>query len=215
MIGMGLAAAMTVHSGARAQDAEETGAQEAATPIEQEKADDKADDDKDSKSERSSKAGDDGMRFRFGVAAGAGPLLVKDRNASVSYSPLYGGVDLRFGVQINDLLGVYVQPQMGYYNIKDAGSIGGGLLGASLGADATFVHRFFVGAGVGYAVLNNPSGVELHFRAGGYPLMGRSTKNVRRKGLMLGIDFRVHMVGNEMYKLTGIAPTFNLGYEAF
>lgn len=159
------------------------------------------------KSALSSEAGGDGGRFRFGVALGAGPL------STDGLSMTYYGADLRFGWQLNDALAVYAQPQLGYYQIDGASALfgSGGLIGTSVVADYTLMDRFFAGAGVGYAVLNSPSGLELHLRAGGYPLMSRSDSKVRRRGLMLGLDFRMHFV--EGY--TFIAPTFNVGYDAF
>jgi hypothetical protein len=125
----------------------------------------------------------------------------------------YYGVDLRFGWQISDNLGVYAQPQLGYYKLDGASALfgSGGLIGTSVLADYTLFDRVFVGGGVGYAILNSPSGAELHFRVGGYPLMSRSDAKIRRRGLMLGLDFRLHFV--EGY--TFVAPTFNIGYDAF
>lgn len=105
-----------------------------------------------------------------------------------------------------------MQPQLGLYAGGGTGGTGvGGLVGGSVGADFTFIDRLFVGGGVGYAILNNPSGAELHFRLGGYPLMSKSTEKPRRKALMVGVDFRLHFV--EGY--TFVAPTFAVGYEAF
>jgi hypothetical protein len=156
-------------------------------------------------------ASEDGSRFRFGVSAGAGPLLASAGGQSVT--PFYGGMDLRFGMQINDLIAIYAQPQLGFYGGNFGGTTGvGGLLGASVLGDFTFSDRFFAGAGVGYGVLNNPSGPELHFRGGFYPLVNRADDKARRKGLMLGVDFRVHLVSGG---ITAIAPTFSIGYEAF
>jgi hypothetical protein len=145
-------------------------------------------------------------RFRFGVAAGGGLLSWEGPTF------YYGGVDLRFGYQVNDMIGVYGQPQLGFYSGDvGAGAIGtGGLIGGSAVVDFTFLDQLFVGGGLGYAILNNPSGMELHFRAGGYPLYG-SNDSGRRKGLMLGADLRLHFVEG----FTFIAPTFNIGYEAY
>jgi hypothetical protein len=155
----------------------------------------------------SSEAGGDGGRFRFGVAAGAGPLSAD----GIKFT--YYGVDLRFGWQINNAIAVYAQPQIGYYKLDGASAAlgSGGLIGTSVLADYTLFDRLFLGGGLGYAVLNNPAGTEVHFRAGGYPLMSRSDTKVRRTGLMLGVDFRLHFV--EGY--TFVAPTFNIGYDAF
>src|SRR5690606_40176446 len=86
-----------------------------------------------------------------------------------------------------------------------------GLAGTSAGADFTFVDRFFVGAGAGYAVFSDLGGPELHFRVGGYPIMGKSSVKPRRKGLMVGADVRLHFVDG----FTLFAPTFSVGYEAF
>ncbi len=152
-------------------------------------------------------APEDGGRFRFGVAGGAGKL------SADPFDMTYYGVDLRFGWQVNDAIGVYAQPQLGYYKLDGADALfgSGGLMGASVVADYTLMDRFFFGGGLGFAILNNPSGAELHLRAGGYPLMGRSDDHPRRKGLMLGVDFRLHFV--EGY--TFVAPTLNIGYDAF
>jgi hypothetical protein len=148
----------------------------------------------------------DGGRFRFGVSGGGGILSAE------GFTFTYGGVDLRFGAQLNDQIGIYAQPQLGFYTAGDGGLIAtGGLIGSSAVVDYTIANQFFFGGGLGYAVLNNPSGLEIHLRAGGYPLYGGGDDVARRKGLMLGIDFRLHLV--EGY--TFIAPTVSLGYEAF
>jgi hypothetical protein len=149
---------------------------------------------------------DDG-RFRFGVAGGAGLMSWEGPTF------WYGGVDLRFGYQINDMIGIYGQPQIGVYGGDAGGGVvgSGGLIGTSAVVDFTFADQFFVGGGLGYAILNNPSGVEIHFRVGGYPIYTDKKDRARRKGLMLGADIRLHLV--EGY--TFVAPTFNIGYEAY
>lgn len=150
--------------------------------------------------------GVEGMRFRFGVSGGGG-LMVWD-------GPVlkYGGLDLRFGLQVNQLVGIYVQPQLGFYGGEFGGVTGvGGIIGGSVLADFTFADHLFAGAGAGFAVLNNPSGFELHVRAGGYPLASTGGENGRRKGLMLGVDMRVHFVSGATF----VAPTLCIGYEAF
>jgi hypothetical protein len=146
-----------------------------------------------------------GPRFRFGFSGGGG-LLLSDLPTFT-----YGGIDIRTGLQINDLFAVYLQPQLGFYG----GGVGaftgfGGLVGASVLGEVTLIDRIFAGAGVGYGILNSPSGFEVHLRAGGYPLMSKR-EDGRRKGLMLGVDFRVHFLDGATF----IAPTFCLGYESF
>jgi len=152
-------------------------------------------------------AGDaDGARFRWGIAGGGG--LVSVSNVTLGY----GGMDLRFGAQINDMIGVYAQPQLGVYAGNFAGVTGvGGLVGVSALVDFTFADQFFVAGGLGYGVLNNPSGLELHFRGGLYPIVGGGQEEARRKALMLGVDFRVFLLDGA----TAISPTISIGYESF
>jgi hypothetical protein len=155
----------------------------------------------------------DGVRFRFGVAAGIGFFTAQSEAGGTKVSCTYYGADLRLGAQINDLFGVYAQPTLGYYSADVSGTLAaGGLAGLAVVADATLIDRFFVGAGVGYTVYNNPAGVTPMLRIGGYPLMSRSEQKARRKGLMLGMDLRFTSL--EGLK-TIVMPTFNLGYEAF
>jgi hypothetical protein len=160
-----------------------------------------------------SKADLDGVRFRFGASGGAGFFTASSDVDNLKVSCTYFGADLRFGAQINNLIGVYAQPTLGYYSANGSGGLAaGGLLGMAVVADATFMDRFFAGAGIGYTVYNNPGGVTPILRVGGYPLMVRSEQKARRKGLMLGVDLR-------FTSLTGlktiVMPTFNVGYEAF
>lgn len=155
----------------------------------------------------------DGARFRFGVSGGVGFFSVKPEVGEGKVNCTYFGTDVRLGVQINNLIGVYAQPTLGYYTASAGGLVAaGGLLGFSAAADVTFIDRFFVGAGIGYTVYNNPGGVTPILRVGGYPLMARSDTKARRKGLMLGMDLR--FTGLDGLKEI-IMPTFNVGYEAF
>ena len=149
---------------------------------------------------------EDGVRFRGGVSGGGGGLFLE------GYTMGLGGFDGRMGVQINDLIGVYAQPQVGVYG-GDLGGFGGigGLAGASVVVDFTFIDQIFVGVGGGGAILNDPFAGELHIRAGGYPLMGYGEDGVRRKGLMIGADLRMFFL--EGYVL--LSPTASIGYEAF
>jgi hypothetical protein len=155
----------------------------------------------------------DEARFRFGVSGGVGFFTAASDIGSAKVSCTYFGTDLRFGAQINHLIGVYAQPTLGYYTADVAGALGaGGLVGFAVAADVTLIDRFFVGAGLGYTVYNNPGGVSPMLRVGGYPLMSRSEEKARRKGLMLGMDLRFTSL--EGLK-TIVMPTFNVGYEAF
>jgi hypothetical protein len=155
----------------------------------------------------------DGARFRFGVAAGIGFFTASLKASPAEASFTYYGGDLRLGAQINDLLGVYVQPTLGYYTADVPNVLAiGGLLGVAVVADVTIIDRFFAGAGIGYTIYNAPGGMTPILRIGGYPLMSRNDQLARRKGLMLGADLRFTSL--EQFK-TIVMPTFNVGYEAF
>lgn len=154
----------------------------------------------------------DDVRFRGGISAGGGGLFLG------GYTFGLGGVDGRLGVQINDLVGIYAQPQLAIYG--GSVSIGsgrslpgvGGIVGGSALVDFTFIDHVFVGVGGGGALLNNPAAGELHFRVGGYPAVGFSRNKIQRKGLMIGADLRVFFVQGG---LTLFSPTASIGYEAF
>jgi len=155
----------------------------------------------------------DGVRFRFGVNGGLGFFSVANEVGQGKASCTYYGTDLRLGAQINNLIGVYAQPALGYYSVNGGGPLAaGGLLGFAVVADATFIDRLFVGAGIGYTVYNNPGGISPILRIGGYPLMSKSDEKARRKGLMVGADLRI--TSPDGLK-TIVMPTFNVGYEAF
>jgi hypothetical protein len=155
----------------------------------------------------------DGGRFRFGINGTAGLESVSSSGSSVSGAMF--GVDLRLGWQFSHLLAIYAQPHLSF------GSLGTGSGNAVSGATGTFVvtvmgeltflDRFFAGAGLGYGQFNNPSGLALDFKAGGYPLMGHGDNGIRRKGLMLGLDFRPVFLSGA----TGLLVMGCVGYEAF
>lgn len=155
----------------------------------------------------------DSTRFRGGIALSGGLELVSD-DFDNSVSGLMFGVDGRIGVQLNNLLGFYAQPHLSFGSLSSTGAGGlSGLTGTftvAAMAEVTLADRFFVGAGFGYGVLNNPSGPMLQARVGGYPLMGRG-EGARRKGLMVGIDLRTIFASG----LTGILVLGSVGYEAF
>lgn len=154
-------------------------------------------------------------RFRFGVSGGVGAFSVQSEFGGQKVDFSYYGTDARFGYQINDLIGIYGQPTLGYYTADLAEGQGplavGGLLAATVLAEVTLVNRLFVGGGVGHTIYNSPNGLSALVRIGGYPLVW-SGDNARRHGLMLGVDLR-------FTKLEGLKtifmPSLNVGYEAF
>lgn len=156
-------------------------------------------------------ASEDGARFRWGISLAGGLEKV-----SILSGPMFG-VDSRLGFQLNHLLGFYLQTHLslGSLSLSDGSSVG--LFGAGLTgtftvagmAEVTLMDRFFAAAGVGVGVLNNPSGFMFQARVGGYPLMGKY--GARRKGLMVGLDFRSIFIDGA----TGILVLGAIGYEAF
>jgi hypothetical protein len=155
----------------------------------------------------------DGGRFRFGINPTIGMETVSASGASLS--ALMYGLDMRLGYQINNLLAVYAQPHLSFGSFDTKGAIPvAGFTGTFVGtvmAEATFIDRLFVGGGLGYGVFNNPSGLAIEGRFGGYPLMGKSSTGPRRKGLMIGGDIRAVFLDGA----TGTMFMGCLGYEAF
>lgn len=151
---------------------------------------------------------EDGARFRFGVSAGGGGWFADQFSAGL------GGVDVRLGVQINDLIGVYAQPHLSF-GVASVQKISGatGMFAADVLVDVTLADRFFIAAGGGFGILNNPVGGGPMFRLGAYPLMGKG--DARRKGLMIGADLRLVFLSNAGQGLTVVNPFFSIGYEAF
>jgi hypothetical protein len=150
----------------------------------------------------------DGVRFRGGISLGGGGAFVAGWNLGMV------GVDGRLGVQINNLIGVYAQPyfQLGTGSRNNLTGFTG-FAGGSVMVDFTLFDRFFLGAGGGGAILNNPAAGELHFRLGGYPVMGRGLNGIRRKGLMLGVDLRVYFVEGGIGQVIDVMG--GIGYEAY
>lgn len=146
------------------------------------------------------------MRFRGGISIGGGGEFVSGFGIGLA------AIDGRIGVQINKLIGVYVQPHVSF----GAGSIAGvsgatGTVAATAMIDFTFINKIFVGTGAGYGVVNNPHGAVLAFHLGGYPIAKVYPDRPRRKGLMLALDQRTYF--------TAVGPVVqvigSIGYEAY
>jgi hypothetical protein len=164
----------------------------------------KADDDGDGEEQEDDS---DEVRFRGGISGGGGGLFVSGFVVGM------GGVDGRLGVQIMDLVGLYVQPHLALGSgTYDGVTLFTGALGGSLVVDFTFIDQLFVGAGPGISWLGSLTdpAPEIHVRFGGYPVVGDG-EGGRRKGFMIGGDVRVYFVGD----ITVVEPFVSLGYEAF
>jgi hypothetical protein len=146
------------------------------------------------------------VRFRGGISAGGGGFFIADWTLGMVT------VDGRLGVQINNLIGIYAQP---YFQLGTGtrGTITAftGIAGGAAVVDFTLFDRFFLGAGGGGAILNNPGAGELIIRLGGYPVMRHGLFGPRRKGLMVGADLRVYFLSG----LTLMSVMGSIGYEAF
>ncbi len=169
----------------------------------------------------------DGARFRGGVSAAFGGIFGSESN--VDYSGFLGGVDGHIGIQIMDLIGVYAVPHLAFGSVgATVGSVSvpseGWLAFTATGVvDFTFIDQIFVGAGGGFAAhaptctnCDGLVGPAIHFRLGGYPLMGEGDDGIRRKGLMVGADLRVNFLSTSGgASITMIQPMVKVGYEAF
>ncbi len=155
----------------------------------------------------------DGVRFRGAVSLAGGGEFIMSPGGTQSFSGGLGGVDGRMGVQINNLLAVYFQPHLSFGVIRTASGSGGatGTLAATVLLDVTLAHRFFVGAGAGYGVLNAPNGPVVQLRFGGYPLAVMSDDSPTRRGLMVGADARMYFTPAG----TAVQLMLGLGYEVY
>jgi hypothetical protein len=152
----------------------------------------------------------DGVRFRGGVAFAVGG----ERVSNADFRATLFGFDGRLGVQINDLVGLYVQPHLSFGPATERGLSGfTGTFAMMAMVDFTFLDSLFVGGGFGYGVMNNPSGAALGFRVGGYPLKSIDQFKARRRGLMLAFDLRPYFLGG--FYGTGVQYMFSVGYEAY
>jgi hypothetical protein len=152
----------------------------------------------------------DGVRFRGGVAAGAGGLFIS------GYGLGLGGVEGRLGVQINNMIGVYAEPYLSFGGGKVQGATGiTGTVGSVVGADFTFIDQIFAGVGAGGGIIGSLPAGQVQLRVGGYPVLARGDNGIRRKGLMIGADLSIHFgsLAGTSYKL--LQPMVMIGYEAF
>lgn len=175
-------------------------------------------------------ARDDGPRVRAGLAAAfGGAAQTDDRDGGI----LFGGAEGHLGVQIDDLVGVYLAPRYA------AGKLGVGgdrevsfiteLLGVSAVVDFTLADRFFVGGGGGLAqyqlncvvcIGKVLAGGVLHARLGGYPVVSYDTLGARRFGMMVGAEVRTSFLRYGLedggsVRVTFVEPSLTVGVEAF
>ncbi len=150
------------------------------------------------------------------------PVPVKFRNGfSASISEEFGngfsgqlyGVDWRIGAQINRQLGIYLDSHLSFGTVHTPGGDGGvtGDYATAITGEYIFPTGLFVGAGVGYGVLNNPSGPLVLLRAGWYPFELNANETARH--LNLAFDARFYFPGDPVGETTQLA--LSIGYDRF
>jgi hypothetical protein len=162
-------------------------------------------------------------RFRWGISGAGGPLMG-------GFTGGAGGVDLRFGMQMNSLLGIYAQPIFlvgagAQADLEGASATALALYGVGALADVTLADLFYAGAGpellfggMGEAEVSTSSTSASASAATG-PFFGialrtglafGSMEPNRRQAFTLGLDMHV-VFANE----PAILPLIALGYESF
>jgi hypothetical protein len=152
-----------------------------------------------------------GLRMRNGFSLSASHEFGSGPSEGLSGN-LYG-VDWRIGAQINDLYAAYLQTHLSFGDAS-IGSASGmtGNFAAALMAERTLPQRFFAAGGVGYGVLNNPSGPLVQLRAGWYPFEQSSVHGKVRR-LNVAADARWYFPGDAIGTVTQLAIT--IGYDRF
>jgi hypothetical protein len=145
------------------------------------------------------------------------------------YSGGAGGIDARFGWQLNPLLGVYAQPIAllgagASANVNGASATGLALAGFGALADATLADLFYVAAGpevlfgaVGSGSSSSNGGSSGSGATGPFFSVAAragfafgSMRPTRRKAFTVGLDLHVIFAGD-----VALLPLIALGYEAF
>ncbi len=160
-------------------------------------------------------------RFRWGISVGGGPLLGGLEGGA-------GGIDARFGMQLDPLLGIYGQPVLlvGAGASADAeGASASGLVAAGVGVlgDITLADFFYLAAGpelllgeFGAAEASTDSlsaeaasGVFFSIAARAGIAIG-SMEPTGRSAFTIGLDMHMVFVAD-----VAVMPMVFLGYESF
>ena len=160
--------------------------------------------------------GGDHARFRGGIDLTGGGILLNGYTVGVV------GVEGQLGVQVNNLLGFYVQPHLvfggGQYTAGPVSASGfDGVFGVTGLVDFTFDNRVQIGGGggVAYTGVNNfYASPVLEGRFAFYPVENHS-RGGRRRGLMIGADIRFIYWTVPGDALMLMEPTAFIGYQAF
>ncbi len=152
-----------------------------------------------------------GARLRNGFSLSIGQEFGTS-SFDKDYSGQLYGVDWRIGAQVSDALGVYLHSHLSLGSIRTDNVSGyTGNFATALTGEYTLPMRLFVGAGVGYGVLNNPSGPLVGVRVGYYPFAHTGPGKARR--LNVALDTRLYFVSAGGESITMKHVAVSIGYD--
>jgi hypothetical protein len=158
-------------------------------------------------------------RFRWGISFMGGPLTGGTSGGA-------GGIDTRFGAQISDLLGIYLQPAVMFgagvnSSVANAEASGLAVVGAGLLADFTLINLFYgaIGPELLYGGFASASSTGTASASAGtfFSLATRlgialgSTTPEHKKRFTLGLDMHIVFVPGNVT----VMPMIALGYDKF
>ena len=152
-----------------------------------------------------------GLRNGFSLSAG------QESGTTASGADISGqlyGVDWRIGARINTALSVYLHSHLSFGTASVGGGSGAtGNFATAVVGEYQLPSRVFFGGGVGYGVLNNPSGKLAQARVGYYPFEKTSGGKARR--LNVALDARWYFVDDAGTGITVTHIAVSLGYDRF
>ncbi len=156
---------------------------------------------------------DSGMVLRNGFSLSAGQESGTTANGADISGQLYG-VDWRIGARVNEAISVYLHSHLSFGTASVGGGSGAtGNFATAIVGDYTLPSRVFFGGGVGYGVLNNPSGSLAQVRVGYYPFENSASGKARR--LNVAMDARWYFVDDAGTGITVTHIALSLGYDRF
>ncbi len=151
-----------------------------------------------------------GPRFRNGFSLSAGEEVGSGPSSGLT-GQLYGA-DWRIGAQMTDALAFYLHSHLSF-GTAHIGSTSGvtGNFASAVVCEYTLPVRAFLGVGLGYGVLNNPSGPLGEARVGWYPF--EAAPGVTSRRFNIAFDARLYFAGDQIGTVTQLA--LSIGYDRF